>query len=253
MIPLELRIGYKFRNSLLLAEALTHPSLGHETKKRHFDNQRLEFLGDAVLQLIFTDELYRRFPAYTEGQMTKLRARLVSRNGLKLIACRIELGQYLLMGRGEEVSGGRERASILADAFEGLTGAMYLDSNIDTVRAFILRESDDLIEACAEDYPDSNPKGLLQETLQSLSPESPVYEILSEFGPEHQKAFDARVVWRGLNLGEGSGASKKLAETNAARAAIALKLWEKKPESKPKARPEKATRKRSPKAVKKGG
>src|SRR5438093_3254719 len=100
MNPLEQRIGYKFRNSLLLAEALTHPSLGHETQNRHFDNQRLEFLGDAVLQLIFTELLYRVFPKSPEGELTKLRARLVSRDGLKVHALNLALGEHLLMGRG---------------------------------------------------------------------------------------------------------------------------------------------------------
>src|SRR5579862_9806788 len=118
MNPLEERIQYKFRNSLLLAEALTHPSLGHETQRYHFDNQRLEFLGDAVLQLIFTEHLFEKFPDYTEGQLTKLRSRLVSREGLKVHAISIGLGNYMMMGKGEESSGGRIRASTLAYAFE---------------------------------------------------------------------------------------------------------------------------------------
>src|ERR1700704_1416282 len=124
MNPLETRIKYKFRNSLLLAEALTHPSLGHETHRRHFDNQRLEFLGDAVLQLIFTEHLYALFPHYSEGQLTKLRARMVSRDGLQLHASKLTLGEFLLMGKGEEMSGGRIRPSTLADAFEALVGAI---------------------------------------------------------------------------------------------------------------------------------
>src|SRR6202047_3736295 len=116
--PLEERIGYKFRNSLLLAEALTHPSLGHETQQYHFDNQRLEFLGDAVLQLVMTEYLFGNFGAAPEGQLTKLRSRLVSREALKNHAVVLDLGSYLMMGRGEEASGGRERTSTLADAFE---------------------------------------------------------------------------------------------------------------------------------------
>src|SRR5438094_10417883 len=111
MTPIEARIQYKFRNSLLLAEALTHPSLGHETQNRHFDNQRLEFLGDSVLQLIFTELLFRIFAGLPEGQLTKLRARLVSRDGLKIHALNLGLGDYLLMVKGEEASGGRQRAS----------------------------------------------------------------------------------------------------------------------------------------------
>ena len=121
--PLEERIGYKFRNSLLLAEALTHPSLGHEAQHYHFDYQRLEFLGDAVLQLVITEYLFRHFRAEAEGQLTKLRSRLVSREALRTHAATLDLGRYILMGRGEESSGGRERTSTLADAFEALIGA----------------------------------------------------------------------------------------------------------------------------------
>ena len=109
MNPLEQRIKYKFRNSLLLAEALTHPSLGHETQRHHFDNQRLEFLGDAVLQLIFTEYLFDQFQSLGEGLLTKIRARIVSREGLKVLAERIGIGKYLMMGRGEEANGGREQ------------------------------------------------------------------------------------------------------------------------------------------------
>ena len=126
MNPLERHIRYKFRNSLLLAEALTHPSLSFERKTFHFDNQRLEFLGDAVLQLVITHHLYRLFPTFSEGQLTKLRSRLVSREGLKKHATALGLGRYLMLGRGEESSGGRDRASTLADAFEALIGAGYV-------------------------------------------------------------------------------------------------------------------------------
>src|ERR1700752_146133 len=143
MNPLEQRIGYKFRNSLLLAEALTHPSLGHETQRHHFDNQRLEFLGDAVLQLIFTEWLFDHFPTFSEGQLTKMRSGLVSREGLKMHAEMLELGHHLMMGRGEEASGGRERTSALADAYEALIGAIYLDSDLATTRTFILAQARD--------------------------------------------------------------------------------------------------------------
>ena len=113
MTPLEERIGYKFRNPLLLAEALTHPSVAHETQRKHFDNQRLEFLGDAILQLVVTEHLYRHFHGEAEGQLTKLRSRLVSREALKEHAIALDLGSYLMMGRGEEASGGRVRNSTL--------------------------------------------------------------------------------------------------------------------------------------------
>ena len=141
MNPLEQRLRYKFRNPLLLAEALTHPSLGHETQRHHFDNQRLEYLGDAVLQLIFTEYLFDRFPDAAEGHLTKIRARLVSREGLRLLAQALDLGRYLMMGRGEESSGGRERASALSDAYEALIGAIYLDSDHVTVRRVVLHSA----------------------------------------------------------------------------------------------------------------
>ncbi len=141
MNPLEERIGYKFRNPLLLAEALTHPSLGHETQQHHFDNQRLEFLGDAILQLVITEYLFEHFSEAPEGQLTKLRSRLVSREALKTHAAALDLGRFLLMGRGEEASGGRARTSTLADAFEALIGAIYLDSGLEKARKFILGAS----------------------------------------------------------------------------------------------------------------
>jgi ribonuclease III len=226
MNPLEQRTGYKFRNSLLLAEALTHPSLGHETQRHHFDNQRLEFLGDAILQLIFTEHLYRLFPHFSEGQLTKLRSRLVSREGLKVHAINIGLGTYLMMGRGEEASGGRQRASILADAFEALVGAIYLDSNLEVVRRFVLEEAQSDIQRLTQQPLEVNPKGQLQEILQAISPKSPIYEIVSQTGPEHQKKFVAKVVWDGIELGSGEGSSKKQAETAAALSALKAKKWE---------------------------
>jgi ribonuclease-3 len=225
MNPLEQRIKYKFRNSLLLAEALTHPSLGHETQRHHFDNQRLEFLGDAVLQLIFTEYLFDQFPSLSEGQLTKIRARIVSREGLRVLAERIGVGKYLMMGRGEESSGGRERASTLSDAFEALIGAMYLDSDFVTVRRIVLTESREMLEDLEVDPPDTNPKGRLQELLQAISPISPTYPIVDQSGPEHQKRFVAKIVWDGLELGSGEGRSKKEAETAAARDALMKELW----------------------------
>ena len=228
MNPLEERIGHKFRNSLLLAEALTHPSLGHETQRHHFDNQRLEFLGDAVLQLIITEHLYAMFPREAEGRLTKLRSRLVSREALRAHAVKLELGQFLMMGRGEEACGGRERTSTLADAFEALLGAIYLDTNLDTARRFILTlAAPDLAQLQVEPV-DINPKGHLQELLQAISPRSPVYELLSESGPEHAKTFVVRVSWEGTALGQGTGRSKKQAETAAAIEAMLTKRWEQK-------------------------
>lgn len=227
MNPLEERIGYKFRNSLLLAEALTHPSLRHETHRSHFDNQRLEFLGDAVLQLVVTEQLYGHFSTEAEGKLTKLRARLVSREALAVHAGAIDLGKYLMMGRGEEASGGRHRNSTLADAFEALVGAIYLDSDLATTRKFILEQAAADFAQLVEEPVDINPKGQLQELLQAISPRSPVYEVLSQTGPEHSKTFVVRAVWEGIELGQGTGKSKKQAETMAAITAMTEKRWEK--------------------------
>ena len=226
MNPLEQRIGYKFRNPLLLAEALTHPSLRHETQRRQFDNQRLEFLGDAVLQLVITEYLFVSFTREAEGHLTKLRSRLVSRESLRQKAAALELGQHLMLGRGEEASGGRVRDSTLADAFEALIGAIYLDSDLATVRRIILDEMGDELALIAEDPVDINPKGHLQELLQAISPRSPIYELISQTGPEHAKTFVVRVVWEGTNLGEGTGRSKKYAEIAAAVESLKLRKWE---------------------------
>jgi len=226
MNPLEQRLNYKFRNPLLLAEALTHPSIGHETRRHHFDNQRLEFLGDAVLQLIFTEWLFDHFPKFSEGQLTKMRSGLVSRDGLRMHAERLELGRHLMMGRGEETSGGRERGSALADAYEALIGAIYLDSDYVTARWIVLTEARDDLDNLEVDPPGQNPKGQLQELLQAISPGSPVYPIMASEGPEHRKRFVASVTWNGIHLGEGEGRSKKEAETDAARDALEKRAWE---------------------------
>jgi ribonuclease-3 len=225
--PLEERIGYKFRNSLLLAEALTHPSVGHETQRHHFNNQRLEFLGDAILQLVITEYLFNHFSAEAEGQLTKLRSRLVSRETLRIRAAALDLGRYLMIGRGEEASGGRERASTLADAYEALIGAIYLDSDLETARKFILAQSRPDLDQVAQAPVDINPKGHLQELLQSISPRSPTYELISESGPEHDKTFVVKCVWENMVLGEGGGRSKKQAETAAAIDAMKQRVWEK--------------------------
>jgi ribonuclease-3 len=226
MNPLESRLGYKFRNTLLLAEALTHPSISLERKDYPFDNQRLEFLGDAVIQLITTEHLYRLYPDFSEGRMTKLRTRIVSRAALRVHAHELELGRYLMMGRGEEASGGRERASTLADAFESVVGAIYLDGGFDAARNFVLKETSGDFERIARDPAEVNPKGVLQELLQAIEPEAPIYELLDQSGPEHSKHFICRVLWSGHELGRGDGQSKKQAQVSAANDALEKKLWE---------------------------
>lgn len=225
MDSLESRIGYKFANSLLLAEALTHPSLAYESKRPHFDNQRLEYLGDAVIQLIITHELYDRYKNYAEGRLTKLRSRLVSREALCEYAKQIDLGEYLLLGKGEDANGGRKRPSNLADAMEALAGAIYLDGGYEKSRDFILNNFIGYLEEISEQPDDSNPKGRLQEFLQAINPTSPSYRIISQEGPDHEKSFVAEASWEGIVLGRGHGNSKKEAEINAAKEALVLKQW----------------------------
>ncbi|HEX5790576.1 MAG TPA: ribonuclease III [Luteolibacter sp.] len=225
MQPLESRIQYKFRNSLLLAEALTHPSLAYESQKPHFDNQRLEFLGDAVIQLIITEELYNRFPQAPEGQLTKLRSRLVSRNALANFANEIELGNYVMLGKGEESSGGRRRHSTLADAFEALIGAIYIDSGRKAAKEIILRLIEGELNHLESSPDEKNPKGELQEILQAIQPQAPIYQIIGESGPDHRRVFQAEVSWNGKVLATGKGKSKKEAEARAAAEALRLQSW----------------------------
>jgi ribonuclease-3 len=226
MNSLENVLGYKFTNSLLLAEALTHPSLAYETQRPRFDNQRLEFLGDAVIQLVLTELLYEMFPGFNEGKLTKLRARLVSGDALKRFAMSMNLGSYVMMGKGEEATGGRERASTLADAFESVMGAVYLDGGLEGAKKAITKTCAEAIERVAKSPEEKNPKGQLQEALQAIAQESPVYEVFDECGPDHHKNFQVRVVWKDITLGEGAGNSKKSAETMAAKNAITKALWE---------------------------
>jgi len=166
------------------------------------------------------------FPREAEGRLTKLRSRLVSREALGRHAHTLGLGQFLMMGRGEEACGGRARTSTLADAFEALLGAIYLDTNLETSRRFVLALAAEDLAQIQHEPVDINPKGHLQETLQAISPRSPVYELISESGREHEKTFVVRVVWEGMLLGEGSGRSKKQAETAAAVCAMQSKCWE---------------------------
>jgi ribonuclease-3 len=227
MDGLEERLGYTFRNRKLLKQSLTHPSLAAEIKGEPDDNQRLEFLGDAVLQLVLTEYLYEVLPDDGEGRLTQLRASVVSRGALAQCARRLELGPCLRLGRGEDVNMGRERDSNLADAFEAVIGAMHLDGGMEVSREVLLRLMQETLEEAREREDASNPKGKLQEALQAIDRESPVYRVVAEDGPDHRKEFVTEVVWRGKALAVGTGASKKIAETAAAEKALADRAWEK--------------------------
>ena len=216
------RLGHSFADGNLLRQALTHASFGHEKRQKLPDNQRLEFLGDAVLQLAVTTELYRRFPELTEGRLTVLRARLVNRHHLQALAQELGLGEQLILGRGEENSQGRQRGSILADAMEAVIGAVYSEAGWEGARAIVLRLLEPSLAAISNegDATEANPKGALQEKLQAEGEHPPVYRCLSETGPAHARVYEIVVEWQGRELGRGEGASKKEAETHAALAAL---------------------------------
>jgi ribonuclease-3 len=230
LAELQTRLGYKFRDENLLCLALTHPSVAHESGVATAHNQRLEFLGDAVLQLVLTQKLYQQFPAFDEGPLTKARAKLVNRRALVEHARALGIGAHLILSRGEETSGGRERASTLADAFEALLGAIFLDGDFDTAREFILREFDADFSTLNESAGIENPKGELQELLQSRSPRAPEYQTISATGPDHDRVFECTVQHDGVELARGRGKSKKAAESDAALAAL-KKLRELTPDS----------------------
>jgi ribonuclease III len=217
---LQERLGYTFRDESLLRVALTHPSVAHEQNETIQHNQRLEFLGDAVLQLVLTRVLYEKFPEYEEGPLTKGRAKLVNRRALGEHGRAIGLGAHLILSRGEELHGGRERSSALADAFEALVGAVFLDGGYDVAREFILREFSRAFGELNHLPILENPKGELQELLQATSVEAPQYQVASATGPDHDRVFECIVRHGGNELARGMGKSKKAAESEAALAAL---------------------------------
>jgi ribonuclease-3 len=220
LAELQLRIGHRFCDEGLLRLALTHPSVAHEQNIPSPHNQRLEFLGDAILGAVLSQQLYEKFPGADEGLLTKSRAKLVNAVSLAAHGRALNLGAYLVLSRGEENSGGRARSSTLADAFEALLGAIFLDGGYDAARQFIMQEF-------AADYAElalpegiENPKGELQELLQARSPNAPVYQLISAEGPDHDRNFVCAVLHDGVELAQGAGKSKKAAESDAALAAL---------------------------------
>ncbi len=214
------KLGYPFKQVELLSLALTHPSVAHENAGGAQHNQRMEFLGDAVLGLVITNELFEKFPRFGEGPLTKARAQLVNRRTLAAQARRLNLGDYLILSRGEELSGGRTRQSALADCFEAVVGAIFLDGGYGDARDFLLRCFKDGFGELDQIPNLDNPKGELQETLQTHSNQPPEYELTSVSGPDHDRLFECRVKHGGLELGRGLGKSKKEAESMAAFAAL---------------------------------
>jgi ribonuclease-3 len=217
---LQAEIQYQFRDPGLLRLALTHPSVAHEQGRAAQHNQRLEFLGDAVLGLALTRELYEKFPRVSEGPLTKARAQMINRRTLAEQAKHIGLRDYLILGRGEEANQGRSRASALADAFEALIGAIFLDGGFDEARGFVLRSFRRAFGELTSIPTLDNPKGELQELLQGQSSQAPEYNLVCISGPDHDRVFECVVTHLGIELGRGSGKSKKAAESEAAVAAL---------------------------------
>ena len=219
---LEARLGYHFRDRGMLEHALTHKSKAHEDPSGGVvDNESLEFLGDAVLGLVIADALYRSFPTYSEGQKSKIKANLVSTTSLAELGDRLGLGDHMILGRGEEKTGGRHKPALLADTCEALIAGLYLDGGLDAARGFIMRELGSRMEAARQPgYFGRDYKSRLQERLQSLSRSLPHYRVTSETGPEHRKLFAVQVVVDDEMLAEGQGKTKKDAEQEAARLAM---------------------------------
>jgi len=214
--------GVELTNQELLVTALTHPSYSQE-HEGIINNQRLEFLGDSVLNLVVAEYLFRAFPQRAEGDLTKMRARVVCEKALAQMADELHLGEYMLLGKGEEMSGGRQRHSILADGTEAVIGAVYLDKGLEFIREFILKYlADDIAGIATGNFYDY--KSRLQEVVQSCCRENVHYTILEENGPAHNKTFIAGVLFRGQLLAKGSGKSKKEAEQNAAEIALNLDI-----------------------------
>jgi len=219
---LETRIDYRFKDRGLLEHALTHKSRAAEDISGGVaDNESLEFLGDAVLGLVVADALFRQYPSYNEGQKSKIKASVVSTQALARHAENIRLGDHMILGRGEEKTGGRFKQALLADAYEALIAAIYLDGGLEAADTFLRRELKVAIDAGAtRDFVGRDYKSALQERVQALGRPLPEYRIAGQAGPDHQKIFSIAVVVGGEVLGTASGKAKKEAEQEAARLAL---------------------------------
>lgn len=217
-------IGVHFLDPNILRRALTHRSFVNETDEEMRDNERLEFLGDAILDFVVADMLFRRFVDVSEGELTQLRAALVRTDSLALLASEIQLGEYLLIGRGEENSGGRTRTNNLCRGYEALIGAIYMDRGLEAVRDFALPPLNALLEYVLENDLHKDARSMLQERSQAELRYTPVYRLVDANGPDHEKEFLIQVLIGEIVIGEGTGTSKRSAAQSAAR--IALKQVE---------------------------
>lgn len=214
-------MGVRFRNVLLLQEALTHRSYANENKTEKIpDNERLEFLGDAILDFEVADFLFRRFPQMTEGELTRLRSALVKTESLAILGSALRIGDFILMGKGEEQSGGRNRLNILCRTFEAVVGAIYLDQGLHAVQVFLRPRLEQLLDHILKERLHQDARSELQERSQSELNITPKYRIVDIVGPDHEKEYLVEVVVDGRVLGRGSGGSKRLASQAAARNAL---------------------------------
>jgi len=218
---LQKRICVHFNDIDILNQAFVHPSLSNEKESlNHDNNQRLEFLGDAVLELVVSEYLYKNYNFLTEGQMTKIRAITVCEPSLAQVARSLELGEYLILGKGEENTGGRHKNSILADTFEALIGSIYIDKGYQDAYNFVICNLQTVISKAIDGEGDIDYKTNLQEVLQKSGSDRIFYNVVKETGPDHDKVFYVNVVWRNEVLGSGTGKSKKQAEQMAAKSAL---------------------------------
>ncbi|MDH5506811.1 MAG: ribonuclease III [Anaerolineae bacterium] len=214
------RLGLAFSDNLLLCRALTHRSYLNEHPEALEDNERLEFLGDAVLDFVVGRWLYNHFPEMNEGEMTRLRAALVKTEQLAEFAIQLDIGPAIRLGRGEGENGGRTRLPMLCAVFEALVGGLCLDAGIDAVEAFVEPLLDEAAEAILAENEDQDPKSQLQERAQSQGYEAPLYMTIEENGPDHEKTFTVEAIIGGNVYGRGSGRSKQVAAKAAAREAL---------------------------------
>ena len=215
-------IGYTFVDKNLLLTAFTHPSYANEHKSRvHGHNERLEFLGDSVLGLLVADFLYSRLPEMAEGLLSLYRSKIVEGTSCQLFAEKLKIGDYLMLGKGERRNWGRGRESILADLFEALMGAIYLDGGLEAANSFFFSHFIEELSAMIES-PQGNWKAELQDFCQKLYQETPIYSVLGESGPDHSKQFEIAVLVQGKEVGRGTGSSKKEAQQQAAKKALGV-------------------------------
>ncbi len=212
-------VGWDIKNLKLYEQALTHTSYAHERGRHRIHNERLEFLGDAVLELIVSDYLYETYPNLPEGKLTKLRADLVCEASLARLAFELNIGQYIRLGKGEVMGGGKTRPSLLGDTIEALIGALYLDIGLEKCRDHVLVLYKPILQELQEGVLRRDYKTLLQEFSQARFSVTPVYRIIDQYGPDHDKEFEAEVIMTSEPVGRGRGRSKKEAEQEAAKAA----------------------------------